>query len=171
MRHFVLFLTLIFALFATPSYAQDEAPPAVETTEAVEAPVEEVPTAEEPEEAASVTPEEVEEAVEDAAEVVEVVVVAAQAHTWPILIGVVLIAIVAVLRKVGIEGKLPKGSKALPWVTLALAAAANVGAALLGQLEWGAVLTGTLAAAGIAMGGFDLTKLFRKSSAPAAPAE
>jgi hypothetical protein len=184
-RYFVL-LTFIFALFALPASAQDpvlpvpavaaaEAPsataPAVPAAPVAETPVAEAPATPAAEEVASVTPAEVEEAVEGAAEVVDEVVAATRAHAWPIVIGIFLVAIVAVLRKIGIEATLPKGSKALPWLTLALAAVANVGAALLGQMEWGAVLTATLTSAGIAMGSFDLTKLFKKTvSTPSSPA-
>jgi CHASE2 domain-containing sensor protein len=150
LRHF-LFLTFLLTAFATPAFAQDGPAPA-ETAEEV-APAEATPEAP--------TPDEVEEVVEDATELVETAVDAALSQSWPMLIGIVLIAVVAVLRKVGIEGKLPKGSKSLPWVTLGLAAAASVGAALLGQMEWSAVLMSTLLAAGTAMGGWDLTKLFR----------
>jgi len=166
LRHLTL-LVLAAGLFLTPAFAQDPAPEAPTTEEA--APEEATPDAETPpaaeeaEEAASPETEEVEEVAEDATELVEDVIAAAESGQWPIAIGLILIAVVAVLRKVGIEDKLPKGSKSLPWVTLGLAAAASIGAALLGQMEWSAVITTTATSAGVAMGGWDLSKLFKKA--------
>lgn len=145
-------LIIASSFFVTPTFAQEAPAPGVTTEEAAPA-----------EEAASPKAAEVVETVSDATELVEDAVSAAQSKSWPVVIGLILIAVVTVLRKVGIESKIAKGSKALPWLTLSLAAAANIGAALLGGMAWDAVLTATLASAGIAMGGWDLAKLFRGS--------
>ena len=157
MHPLMLSLLALFC-FLTPAFGQDEiaTEPTVEVT--TETTVEEV---------ASPAPEEVEETVEEVTELVEDAISAAESGQWPVLIGLILIVVVTVLRKVGIEKKLPKGSKSLPWLTLGLAVAANTAAALLGELSWETVLWSSIAAAGVAMGGWDLTKLFKKAKAEA----
>lgn len=167
MRHLIsLFFVAGMFLGTQTSFAQDEAPAAepvseeVASGEAPEAATEEAPEAEE--EPPPV--EEVEETLEDAADLAGDVAYAIHSQNWAVAVGLLLIIVVFLLRKAGVEGKLPQGSKALPWLTLSLATAASVGAALLGQMEWSAVLGATLGSAGIAMGGWDLTKLFRKQA-------
>ena len=173
MRHFS-FLALFFGLFITgPAFAQSDAPPpAVAEEEAAPAVVEEAaaPEAAAPEvaapeeEAASVTPLEIEEAVESVSDVGDSVYASIKSQSWPVLAGIILVILVQVLRRAGIEDKLPKGSKALPLVVLALAISGNVGAALLGTLEWSEVMGAVLASAGVSMGGWDVSRFFKSDS-------
>ena len=168
MRHFFTLLAILAVTLSPLAFAQDAASEvAASSDEASPEAVGEAPVEADPAEApaeADAPAEEVEQAVEEVVEAAEVFKAAWDQQSWALVVGLALIAVVTLLRKLGIAAKLPKGGAALPWVTLALSALASVGVALIGSMSWPEAAWGAISAAAVAMGGWDLTKLFRPKS-------
>jgi len=181
-------LIVLSMLMAMPALAQDDAvtddstitdegtpiepkPAALEavTGEAVDAaavedPATEDPAAEDPtgapaEDSDVASDDGVPADIEGAVETVSSLVSAIQGKVWPVVVGLALVLVVFVARKLGLGAKVP--AKWTPWITMLLAMLATVGTALgAGVAVTDAIYQGIVTGV-MAMGAWDLTKIFR----------
>ncbi len=100
--------------------------------------------------AASETPKTEEVSVQD----VSMLVSALQSQNWPLAVGLGLSILVAFANKFGLKNAV--GDKAVPWVTMGLAVATTVGAALTAGTPVGAALAQGVLAGVAAIGGWEL---------------
>jgi len=142
-----------------------EAAPVAEAPKTDAAPAPEAPKTE----AAPVTEAKTEAPAEISAEDVSLLVTALQSQNWPLAVGLGLSILVALANKFGLKNAV--GDKAIPWVTMGLAVAATVGAALAAGTPVGAALAQGVLAGVAAIGGWELILkhlLASKKPAPAA---
>jgi len=102
--------------------------------------------------------------LDGAAETVSLLVQAINNKAWPVVVGLALVLVVFVLRKFGAASQLP--AKWTPWLTLLLAVAATVGTALGAGVDLIDALYQGLVTGVMAMGAWDLTKVWRKPKNP-----
>lgn len=150
---------------AAPAATDAATPAATEAPKTEAAPVTEAPTADAPAtpDAAPVAEAPAEVSVQD----VSLLVTALQSQNWPLAVGLALSILVALANKFGLKNAV--GDKAIPWVTMGLAVAATVGAALAAGTPVGAALGQGVLAGVAAIGGWELILKHFLASKKAAP--
>ena len=181
MRHLTALTFAILLPLSSPAWAQDGTPEAVSdeaiSDEAIsdEAPVEDAAPApaEEPAEDDAEEPKAPSaDQIEATTESVSLLVDALQSKNWALAIGILLSLLVSFANRFGLKDKV--GSKALPWVTSAVAVLGAIGAALMAGVSIMEAASQGLVAGVAAIGGWEMVLkhlLAPKKSVPAAAEE
>jgi hypothetical protein len=177
MRHLTALTFAILLPLSSPAWAQDGTPDAVEAVEAAPeaAPVEDAAPApaEEPAEEGAEEPKAPSaDQIEATTESVSLLVDALQSKNWALAIGILLSLLVSFANRFGLKDKV--GSKALPWVTSAVAVLGAIGAALMAGVSIMEAASQGLVAGVAAIGGWEMVLkhlLAPKKSVPAAAEE
>jgi len=104
--------------------------------------------------AADADKEDVAESLDDAAEQVSLLLKAVQDKNWSLAVGFLMMLLVFVANKFGLKDKI--GSKAVPWVVMALSVSAVCGAALATGVAVSEALVQGVLAGVAAIGGWEL---------------
>lgn len=76
-----------------------------------------------------------------------------KSNQWVLAVGLVLTAVVAIIRKLPLDAFLPKA--ALPWIALGIALLGSVGAGLASGRPWYEIVVTGLTAGAVAIGGWE----------------
>jgi len=155
-----MLLIFTFVVAPVPAHGQDTPEPVeveILVEDAGEAPVvvDDVEVGEEGlPEAPPPTPIEVPETDEEAGVLVGMLLDAISAKSWPVVAGLIMLLLVYLLRKVGLDDLV--GAKLVPWVALGMALISTVGTGLVAGVSIADALVQGVLAGVTAIGGWEL---------------